>query len=1467
MTIFFSELFGYNLLSTRFLIGIYYGILTTFPLAPSQLLSIRVLLLEEENQQSKMVDAGAAKGIFIAGISGFLIAQFLMFLSIYYTSLYEVWFKPHLFNFLLPFFLIWNYLKIIEFDPVFHLILNYKYAFFDPRVRIAFLESFVLQIINPIVLPNPVFTRLLSIFLFQYSHIPIFCLGSIIGWISGQLLFFKLSWFLLSKLQSDSPSIYRIAKRIVHWLFPPIIIGIFLSYIGRVSMVPIGKKIHTIRYKTLHHTWPDTFYNRDKSSRLTHFMLSSNQSKLRNQTNVPFNVEKIPLHKKHFSQFFFQACFSNGQKRLLHNYPISLSIIQNDLKDLIEFNYIDDSMQKTWNENKKNRLFHFNKILDKKIYQLDQEKKNNVQKKISSINQKSIYIDHINQYFRKKNFHLNELSYTIRKYTYSLNLLNKRIRKSYDIRLDNSLRNQSKIVKNESFWLMNQKKDTIFSLLTNRSYLPRWQLNIQRLNRLKKIFYKIDISNNYFNLKKKIPIWKNQLKSSSFDYEFEFSKKNLTRRRRRISFVRSFIEETTVGRSQNLYSHFYRFLENKPRSSFFLRANQVIISNKDHRNSIEHMSQIESEKFDFSNSHSIRGPALIIQAIFRRYIRLPLLILGKSLIRFILFQPSEWEQDWLEWTREKYVYCSYNGNYFSDTELPLYWFGDGLQIKILSPVYITPWRLSPNNQNITLQENTLMTKSSYINIWGQETEIPFGPVIYTPFLKPILKSIILLIRNEIAKIIRIFYKIYFYIKKNYLIYINNLFFNKRMNSTLNVAKHHDDIVNTSYVKKSTFIEKSRDISLEDKEIIFEEKDFSLNKENLIFNHQRKKIYIFENKQKDLIKNQLFVKNILFPKNLILKKKKEFFKYKVLKIRIIFIKLIEQILYIKQKFLYMIKYVSFYIQNKQIKLIREIIKCKIYIINISERYLFNIDKYIINILNNNLLLDLNRSYLLDLKSRSNDYLLSHAYLLHKIWESQIFNRPSITQLVTEWKKEEPLQDHIKIKLNQYGLLEHKSTYITAESFEEWLKPLKRSLLSRNIWKHIHANSWRQEMDGLWIKNNRIDEKRLSHTKQILKQSNQYLSYHKPFFEKNKKMIQRWKIMLLIQNYMNPFQKKFLYDIGNNYQNSKSDVRELIKKQITSKNYLFKKKNLLELQKINNIHFNFPYLLAKSNVKSFILNKKANTFEKQPIFLKYNKIMNLNYDEYSNLTQRVVFKPIVQYRWKHEQDRSKVLNTIDIIRKAKSDFQNARQNAMLAKKYQLKSTTNFIEKAQIATFQWKTLNLSPFTCQSIKKKQSKILDDEMIMHNLIISWLQFKKKYLYLKQFKIFNITNNSSLVFNKNLTKQIFLLPEDLFLNQTLREYRILSSLKLKVNNLNKTNENILEKNTCLNQSFIKNKNLYSYEMIKRYLWPSYRLENLACFNRFLMNTANQSRFSNLRIRMYPHFVSNQNHFFLKKISK
>ncbi|KAG6540021.1 hypothetical protein Mapa_018604 [Marchantia paleacea] len=75
-----------NFSSTFFLFGIYYGFLTTLPIGPSQLLSIRAFLLE-----------GNFSGI--AAVSGLITGQFLIFLSIYYSPLYVILIKPHLLTF------------------------------------------------------------------------------------------------------------------------------------------------------------------------------------------------------------------------------------------------------------------------------------------------------------------------------------------------------------------------------------------------------------------------------------------------------------------------------------------------------------------------------------------------------------------------------------------------------------------------------------------------------------------------------------------------------------------------------------------------------------------------------------------------------------------------------------------------------------------------------------------------------------------------------------------------------------------------------------------------------------------------------------------------------------------------------------------------------------------------------------------------------------------------------------------------------------------------------------------------------------------------------------------------------------------------------------------------------------------------------------------------------------------------
>lgn len=1537
MTIFSSEFLGWNLLSSRFFIGTYYGILATLPLAPSQLLSIRVLLLEDENKQDKMVRAGAAKGIFIAGVSGFLIAQFAMFLSIYYLPVYTVWFKPHVFGFFLPPFLLWHYFKIVEFDPVAHLIPNYQHPLFDPRVRTAFLESFLLQIINPIVLPNPVFTRLMSIFLFRYSHIPMFVFGSLLGWLGGQLLFISLSWLLLSRLQLDSPTNYRIVKRIVHWAFPPIIMGIFLSYMGRVSMVPFYKKTYKNKKLLSYNLWPDICYNRDRSSRSTHFMLSSHQSKLRNQTNAPFNTLNTPLHKQHFSQYFFEICIRDGKQRLSHNYPISVSVIKNDLKKMLSFSEDKEVLEQEWLKKKEIRLFHFNKTIKKKILNLDKGIKDVLEKRINSINERGLKINNLSQNIKKNMISSVEFSSSIRKYIKSSHLAGNYIRKSYDTRLGSPLRKEAAIVKNESPWFINQNKDTQSFPITERNYLTRWKLETKRLNRLRKIMSKLHIYNVYYDLYKKIPIWKSRAKFSSFYYEFEFFKRNLTRRRRRKFFVRSFIPGTTSGRSRNIAGIFFQFLETKPRSSFFLRSKDIVLESKENLDFKKRVSQTESEKFDFSSSHSVRGPALITQAFIRRYIKLPTLILGKSLIRLLLMQSSEWNQDWAEWAQEKSLYCYYNGNYVPDDQMPAHWLGAGLQIKILSPFCLTPWRLSSYKKDLPLNKvDPIFSKSSYINIWGQETDVPFGEVQHTPFFKPIVKGLIIFFKHQLARILRVLNQTWLRLGKQYNI-VQSFLYKKNEIANKNIETKKFKLVtveektslqsNTVFHKSldeiNQFTNKNQNIfSLEkgnlkkgessDKKIIFNQKkegvtrleieklqeestSFSSNKINgsnnyyiinkPIDNQFVKKNSYSSNKQPLFTERNVKYDNFKkFPTHLIFKRKHKYIQYQKIKIKIIVTQLYKKWIslrkYIFRTFFTLIRI----LQRKQLQSKRDFFKKIKHHMTLCNENIFKFKRKLITFVTNPVLLevrsDKEKIFLTKkMNYMNNDKNLSHAYILHKLWQNNLPNRLSIFRISVGWKPENPLQDHIKMVLHQQGLLQNSPQDISLNNLKEWLRPFRRYTPSPEIWYKLSPHVWRNVVNEFWVKTNSVIDDFKYKDQNYRVYSPKYLSYYKPLFEKSKKIMKRWHFDVLINSYTGSLKNHHFNDFLVGWQtNNRQNTQLLHLKLINNNSHL--KQNVftsstsriwgLTNTRTHRLVLSFP--LIKSFNRSLVSKKKAYISPTQPLYQKYKNIFSSEDNELLTFKKRVSFRPIIQYKWKSEQDRFKGLNSIDIIRKVKADLKNAVKNSVLAKKHRLKSAAVFAEKAKTAALQWKTLNLSQFTSQTIKKRQAKVLDDEMLMHSIITSFLKFKSKCLNTQHLGLLDTSVNQLLFTDKVLFNELFLTPEELLLPRTLREYRILSSFKFKSEkNLNpfftKENFNSLkkdgqEKNTNILYSSTPSKKLleeyqqsYSHQIIKRYLWPTYRTEDLACMNRFSINTANQARFSSLRIRLYPNLVA------------
>uniref|UniRef100_UPI0030DF2E03 hypothetical chloroplast RF19 n=1 Tax=Herniaria glabra TaxID=115624 RepID=UPI0030DF2E03 len=159
-----------------------------------------------------------------------------------------------------------------------------------------------------------------------------------------------------------------------------------------------------------------------------------------------------------------------------------------------------------------------------------------------------------------------------------------------------------------------------------------------------------------------------------------------------------------------------------------------------------------------------------------------------------------------------------------------------------------------------------------------------------------------------------------------------------------------------------------------------------------------------------------------------------------------------------------------------------------------------------------------------------------------------------------------------------------------------------------------------------------------------------------------------------------------------------------------------------------------------------------------------------------------------------------------------------------------------------------------------------DGQFLIYQTIGISLVHKSKHQNNKKKYIENIHKNNPdesiprhQMITKNKNKSYFDLfaPENILSPRRRRELRILICL-------NSRNNNGVYKNTVYytgNQ--IKNCSQFCDESkdlcreknslikLKTFLWPNYRLEDLACMNRYWFNTNNGSRFSILRIHMYP----------------
>jgi hypothetical protein len=160
---------------------------------------------------------------------------------------------------------------------------------------------------------------------------------------------------------------------------------------------------------------------------------------------------------------------------------------------------------------------------------------------------------------------------------------------------------------------------------------------------------------------------------------------------------------------------------------------------------------------NFIFSQALRGYFLLTQAILRKYIIFPSLIIAKNIARILLFQVPEWSEDFNDLKREIHIKCTYNGVPLSETEFPKNWLTEGIQIKIFFPFRLKPWHRSklqsPHKDTIKAQENDFC----FLTVFGRETEVPFGPPLKRhSFFEPIFKELKTQIRTKPFVLLKVF---------------------------------------------------------------------------------------------------------------------------------------------------------------------------------------------------------------------------------------------------------------------------------------------------------------------------------------------------------------------------------------------------------------------------------------------------------------------------------------------------------------------------------------------------------------------------------------------------------------------------------------------------------------------------------------------------------------------------------------
>nr|AXX76443.1 hypothetical protein [Dipteris conjugata] len=857
--------------------GLYYGLLTTLPVGPSQILSIRAFLL-----------GGNLSGT--VALSGLMMGQLLIFLSIFCSPLYALIVKPHVVTVPIVPYMLFYWFRTKDLPD--YRTLRPTNSLSDFRIGNIFLDSFIFQILNPILLPSPVLARPIHLFIFRYSNNITFLISSFVGWSLGHMSFSYLSRLLLVRVEYDSPILYLLMKRVIYKTFSIVVLINVLVYLGKApvplftknfedELVLLDNNLRELSDSMLwiFKSWPTSLFDPYKPNR-----------PLRYIENSRFGGDS--LVKKQVSNHFFSKCLTSGKQRLALTALPSLSIFGDQLGTSLEDSDMPlpaHHLHEDWILNQFRKNKDLNNELKDRIRFLDTEPifwkamerrtgladnggelpkiydpflNNSCRARIPNSDSFWILSDSLASQAVDNNEYANELN-SGNKIRDWVSIRYKELR-SNEIPLPREALPKNAL---QIFIFMFETPDdaviedvvgeTNYSVSKGDSTPVTWDqvfkfsssptelalfftylrddcgafdwirlldvpliggerldsskqkirsiLEIEELSeelaRNTHLIYdnRFDVAGGSTDIRNRklknlaISVGKTRLKTRRLVKRF--AKSSDFRRKPIKGSMRSRRRKTLVWEVFQDKAHsplFFRLMElptpfrfpageltgvdleesaGDARRETSTQPEQELISLSSSREGERAKSDRPAiaARFDVSSIHTGRGLLLVMQSTLRKYVKLPVLITLKNFGRILFFQAPEWDEDWSEWRKESHIKCTYDGEGFSHTRLPGRWLKEGLQIKILYPFRLKPWR-TRGRRRPTILENDMNPRylktresgrknrlrrgkspSSYLTAWGFQTDVPFGTIKKDPsFWKPIRKKLMRILRRSLA---------------------------------------------------------------------------------------------------------------------------------------------------------------------------------------------------------------------------------------------------------------------------------------------------------------------------------------------------------------------------------------------------------------------------------------------------------------------------------------------------------------------------------------------------------------------------------------------------------------------------------------------------------------------------------------------------------------------------------------------